>query len=140
MAAITAPFPLTRGRVTALLIGVPVCLALVAYNGFDLVANFGQGRYPVSYTFPANDRSLDVSVAGGQLSIRPTTASRATLAGTARYSLIRSNLTEQTTGGVTRVGYHCALSVGECELDAAVGVPGAMPVSAHTDGGSASVA
>jgi Toastrack DUF4097 len=139
MTASSVPLPLTRGRVTALLIGVPVCLALVLYNGFDLVANFGQGRYPVSYTFPANDRSLDVSVAGGQLAIRPTTASRATLAGTARYSLVRSSLTEHTAGGVTRVGYHCPIPVGECEIDGTVNVPGATPVTAHTDGGDAVV-
>lgn len=139
MTATTVPFPLSRGRVTALLIGVPVCLALVLYNGLDLVANLGEGHYPVSYTFPANDQSLDVSVAGGQLAIRPTTASQATLEGTARYSLIRSTLTEQTVGGVTRVGYHCPMPVGECEVDATVNVPGATPVTAHTDGGDATV-
>jgi len=33
MAAITAPFPMTRGRRAALVIGVPVCLFLVAATG-----------------------------------------------------------------------------------------------------------
>lgn len=139
MTATSAPFPLTRGRVTALLIGVPACLALVLYNGFDLVANLGEAHYPVSYTFPANARSLDVSVAAGQLAIRPTTASRATLAGTARYSLVRSSLTEHTARGVTRVGYHCPIPVGECEVDGTINLPGATPITAHTDGGDAVV-
>ena len=70
MAAITAPFPMTRGRVAALVVGVPVCLALVLYNGLDLVANIGEAHYPVNYVIPPNARSLDVSVAAGQLSIR----------------------------------------------------------------------
>ena len=48
MTATTVPFPMTRGRVAALVVGVPVCLALVLYNGFDLVANFGEAHYPVS--------------------------------------------------------------------------------------------
>ncbi len=139
MTATTVPFPLTRGRVTALLLGVPVCLALVLYNGFDLVANLGEAHYSVSYTFPANARSLDVSLAAGQLAIRPTTAGRATLEGTARYSLVRSTLTEQTAGGVTRIGYHCPIPVGECRVDGTVNVPGATPVTAHTDGGDATV-
>ncbi len=139
MTATAAPFPMTRGRVAALAVGVPICLALVAYNGFDLIANFGEARYPVNYTIPASTRSLNVSVAGGQLSIRPTAASQATLTGTARYSLVRSTLTERTTGGRTSVGYRCAIPTGECELDATVNVPAALPVTANTDGGDAAV-
>lgn len=139
MTATTVPFSLTRGRKAALLIGAPVCLALVLYNGLDLVANLGEGHYPVSYTFPAGARSLDLSLAGGQLAIRPATASRATLAGTARYSLVRSSITEHTSHGVTRLGYHCPMPVGQCEVDGTISVPGATPVTAHTDGGDATV-
>lgn len=134
------PLPLTPGRVAALAIGVPVCLLLVAYTGLELVANFAQGRYAVSYAAPANAKSLSVTTAGGQLSIRPTTAGRATLAGTARYTFIRSTLTESTVGGNTAVGYHCVeFPVGTCALDATISAPAAMPVSANTAGGNGSV-
>jgi hypothetical protein len=139
MAAITAPFPMTRGRVAALVIGVPACLALIGYNGLDLVANFGEANYPVSYAAPPGTRSLDVSVAAGQLSIRHTTAGQATLSGTARYSLVRSKLTERTTGSGTSIGYQCFLPVGDCHLDATINVPAALPVTANTDGGDATV-
>lgn len=139
MAATAAPFPMTRARVAALVIGVPVCLALVAYNGLDLVANIGEAHYPVSYAIPAGARSLNVSVAAGHLTIRPATASQATLTGTARYSLVRSTLTEQATGSGTTVRYHCAIPVGDCQLDATITVPGALPVKADTGGGDAIV-
>jgi hypothetical protein len=139
MAAFTAPFPLTGGRVATLLIGVPLSLALIAYNGLDLVANIGEGHYPVSYAVPRGAKSLDLSAPGGQLAIRPTTAGQATLAGTAHYSLVRSKLTEQTTGDRSSVGYQCLIPVGECALDATINVPVALPVTANTDGGDATV-
>jgi hypothetical protein len=141
MAAISAaPFPLTRGRLAALVIGVPVCLSLIAVNGLSLVANLGEAHYPVNYTVPAGAKSLNVSVASGHLLIKQTTASQATLTGTARYSLIRSKLTEQTTSRGTDVRYHCAIPFGECELDATANVPAGLPVTANTDGGDAEVA
>jgi Toastrack DUF4097 len=136
----TGPLPLTRGRTAALVIGVPVCLLLVAYTGLDLVSTFAEGRYPVSYVAPTSAKSLSVTTAGGQLSIRPTAAGRATLAGAARYTFVRSTLTERTTGGDTAVGYHCTdFPVGTCALDATISAPAAMPVSANTAGGNGSV-
>lgn len=140
MAAISAaPFPLTRGRLAALVVGVPVCLSLIALNGLSLVANLGEAHYPVNYTVPAGAKSLNVSVASGQLLIKPTAASQATLTGMARYSLIRSTVTEQTTSSGTDVRYHCAIPFGECDLDATANVPAGLPVTANTDGGNAEV-
>lgn len=133
--------PLTAGRIAALVIGVPVCLALVANTGFSLLAPFAEGSYHVGYSWsPASTRSVTVNSAGGQLSVQPTTAGRVTLAGTAHYSFIRSTVTEQTAGGDTTVRYHCVtLPSGNCALDATLGVPAGLPVTASTDGGNASV-
>jgi hypothetical protein len=140
MAAISAaPFPLTRGRLAALVIGVPVCLGLIAFDGLSLVANLGEAQYPVNYTVPAPAKSLNVSVAAGQLLIKQTMAGPATLTGTARYSLIRSKVTEQTTSSGTSVGYHCAIPFGDCHLDATIDVPTGLPVTANTSGGNAEV-
>jgi DUF4097 and DUF4098 domain-containing protein YvlB len=134
------PLPLTRGRVAALVIGVPVCLLLVAYTGFDLVASLAEGSYHVSYTAPANAKSLTVNTAGGQVSIKPTTAAAATVAGTARYTFVRATPTEHTVGGNTTVAYHCvSFPVGTCAFDAAVSIPATMPVSVNTAGGDATV-
>jgi hypothetical protein len=132
--------PLTPGRVIALVIGVPVCLALVANTGFSLLAPFAGGSYPVNYPAPASTRSLTVDSSGGQLSVKPATGDRVTLAGTARYSFIKSTLTEHTAGGDTTVSYHCVpLPSGNCALDATALVPAGLPVVASTDGGNASV-
>ena len=135
----TGPLPPTRGRIAALVIGVPVCLLLIASTGLNLVATFGQGRYPVSYAVPASARSLNVTVAGGQVTIRQVAAGQATITGTARYSLVRSKLTERTTSSGTTFGYHCSIPFGDCELDATINDPATLPVSANTDGGNASV-
>jgi DUF4097 and DUF4098 domain-containing protein YvlB len=140
MTAITAPaFPMTRGRRAALVIGVPLCLVLVAYNGLGLLANFGEGKYPVSYTAPASTKALILNVTG-QLTIKPTAASQATLTGTARYSLVRAALADHTSAGTTTLGYGCAVPVGDCELDATVTVPATITtLTASSGGGNATV-
>ncbi len=135
------PIPLTPGRIAVLVVGVPLCLGLIAYNGFNLVANFAEGRYSVSYTAPASTKSLTVSSDGGQLSIKPAATGGATLTGTAHYTFVRSKLTERTAAaGGTALGYHCAESwVGNCALDATISLPATMPVTASTAGGDATV-
>jgi hypothetical protein len=131
---------MTAGRITALVIGVPVCLAIVANTGFSLLTPFAGASYHVSYTAPASTRSLTVDSAGGQVSVQPAEAGRVTLAGTAHYSFIRSTVSERTSGGDTTVSYHCvALPSSNCELDATVGMPAGLPVAVSTDGGNVSV-
>jgi Toastrack DUF4097 len=132
-------FRLTRGRLVALAIGVPVCLLLIANTGLSLVANVGQGSYPVGYTVPAAARSLAVTLSGGQLTVTGAASGPARVAGTAHYSLVRAHLTEGVTAGGARVGYECVFPYGNCDLDAAVTAPAGLPVTAHTDGGDVQV-
>jgi Toastrack DUF4097 len=135
----TTSIPMTGGRRAALVIGVPVCLALVAGTGLSLVADIGEGHYPVNYTAPASTKALTLNVTG-QLTIKPTRASRATLIGTASYSLVRSKLTESTTSSGATVGYHCPLPLGNCGLNATVTVPATVTtLTAHSGGGDATV-
>lgn len=136
----TGRLRLTPGRITALAIGVPVALALLANTALSLLAPFAQGRYHVSYTAPASTRSLSMTSSGGQVSVEPTKGDRVTLTGTARYSFIRSTFSTQVNGGDTAMNYHCApLPTGNCGLDATIGVPAGVPVSVSTDGGDATV-
>jgi hypothetical protein len=132
-------FPLTGGRRAALLVGVPVCLALVAGTGFSLIGDFGEGRYSVSYAAPASTTALTLNVVG-QLTISPTTAGKATLTGTAKYSLAPSKLTESTTGSATTIGYRCPIPTGDCELDATAAVPATVTtLTASSGAGDATV-
>lgn len=138
-AASATSFRMTGGRRAALFFGVPVCLALVAGLAFSLVADLGEGRYPVSYTVPASTKALTLNV-NGQLTIRPTTAGQATLTGTAVYSLARSTVTESTTSAGTTIGYHCPLPFGNCGLDATVTVPATVTMlTASSGAGDATV-
>jgi DUF4097 and DUF4098 domain-containing protein YvlB len=132
-------FRMTGGRRAALFAGVPVCLALVVGLAFSLVADVGEGRYPVHYTAPAGTRALTLNVTG-QLTIRPTTAGQVTLTGTAVYSLARSKVAESSTSAGTTIGYHCPLPLGNCELDATVTVPPTVTaLTASSGGGDATV-
>jgi hypothetical protein len=135
----TTSFPMTGGRRAALVIGVPVCLALVAGTGFSLVADIGEGHYPVSKTVPASTTALTMNVTG-QVTIRPTTASQATLTGTASYSLVRPAVTEHTSAGATTLGYACDIPTGNCGLDATVNVPATVTtLTANSGAGDATV-
>jgi hypothetical protein len=138
-AAGTVRLPLTRGRRAALAVGVPACLLLVAASGLSLVADFGEGSYPVHYTAPAAARSLAVHISGGDLAVQGASSGPATVSGTARYSLARSHVTEDTSADGLSLGYSCPISVGTCSLDAAVRVPAGLPVTVTTGGGDAAV-
>jgi putative adhesin len=132
-------FRMTGARRAALFFGVPVCLALVGGLAFSLVADLGEGRYPVNYTVPASSKALTLNV-NGQLTIRPTTAGQGTLTGTATYSLARSTVTESTTSAGTTIGYRCPLPLGNCGLDATVTVPATVTtLTASSGGGDATV-
>ena len=139
MAATTVPFRMTGGRLAALVIGVPVCLGLVAGTAFSTVTSFAEGKYPVSYTAPAGTRALTLNVTG-QLTIEPTTSSRATLAGTAHYGVVRPTLAEHSSAGATTLGYGCDFPEGNCGLDATVTVPATVTtLTAHSGGGNDTV-
>jgi hypothetical protein len=140
MAAISATsFRMTGGRRAALIVGVPVCVALVASTAFSLVTSLGEGKYPVNYSVPATTTALTLNVTG-QLTIKPTAARQATLAGTATYSVVRAALAGHTSGGTTTLGYGCAFPTGNCGLDATVTVPATVTtLTANSGGGDATV-
>ena len=140
MAAISATsFRMTGGRRAALIVGVPVCVALVASTAFSLVTSLGEGKYPVNYSVPATTTALTLNVTG-QLTIKPTAARQATLTGTATYSVVRAALAGHTSGGTTTLGYGCAFPTGNCGLDATVTVPATVTtLTANSGGGDATV-
>jgi hypothetical protein len=132
----TTGLPLTRARILALAIGVPVCLALTGWGGLNLVAQVGQGHFPVSYTFPASAGRLTVAVNGGDVLLQQVAGGQAKLAGTAHYNLVRPGLTEHTSADNAAFGYNCVLPVGNCGLDATMSVPPRTAVSLSTGGGN----
>jgi len=129
--------PLTRARRIALVVGVPLCLLLTAYTGLSLVADVGQGHFPVNYALPAGTGKATVSVSGGDVTVRQAAGTDARLTGTATYSLIRPDLkTRHITGGVA-IRYNCMVPAGNCGLDATLSVPAQTVASVSTGGGDA---
>jgi Putative adhesin len=130
-----AALPLTPARRVALLIGVPVCLALTGFAGLNIAALFGRGYTHFSHAFPASTRRLSVTASGGNVVLKQVAAGPARLSGTGYYSLIRPNLTESTSADSAAFGYPCELPIGDCGLNMTVGVPAGTAVTISTGGG-----
>jgi Putative adhesin len=126
--------PLTTGRRVALAIGVPLCLALTANTGFDIVANVGRGKVPVSYHIPPGARRVSVTASGGNVLLRQG-GGQPSLVGTGSYSLVRPDVTERFAAGEATFGYGCPVPEGTCELNATLSVPAGTAVSVSTGGG-----
>jgi Putative adhesin len=131
-----AALPLTPARRVALLVGVPVCLALTGFAGLNIAALFGRGYIHFSHTFPASTRRLSVTASGGDVVLKQVATGPARLSGSGYYSLIRPNLTESTSAGRAAFGYPCELPIGDCGLSMTVDVPAGTAVTISTGGGN----
>jgi Toastrack DUF4097 len=128
---------MTPGRWAALVIGVPIALALIAWTGFSFIANLGRGSFPVNYAIPVHDGQLVASTGGGDITVRQdqVTSGTARLTGTVQYSLIRPRLTVSGTG----VSLRCRIPTGNCALNAALDVPLNTAVQLTSGGGNMQV-
>jgi len=131
---------MTLARYAALAIGVPACLALTGWVGFNIVAQIGVGSFSVRYAIPASAGRLDVNFGGGDIRLQQVAGGPAELTGTARYSLSRPAFTARAIPGGMAFGYNCTNVVGECGFSAAISVPTGIAASLWTDGGNATVA
>jgi hypothetical protein len=115
--------PLTRGRVLALIIGVPPALALIGWTALTGVAFAGQGSYPVNLDVRATGHTAGVSVDSANMTVVEGAPGRLRLTGTAHYSIVRSSVTwHRTRSGVT-VDSHCRFPTGVCSADFTVAIP-----------------
>ena len=119
----TERLPMTRGRVLALVIGLPLALILIGWTALNAVAFAGQGSYPVHLDLPVTGGTAGVSVDSGNLTVGPGAAGRLRLAGTAHYSLVRSSVTWQRTRSGVTVESRCPLPTGVCSVDFTVAIP-----------------
>jgi hypothetical protein len=130
-----AALPLTPARRVALLIGVPACLAVTGFTGFDLIAMVGQGHFHFSHTFAATTRQLSVTDAGGNVVLEQAATGPARLSGSGYYSIVRPNFTEHATATSAVFGIDCNFPVGRCGLDMTVSVPTGTAATVSTGGG-----
>jgi Toastrack DUF4097 len=129
-----AALPMTPGRWIALLAGVPIALALIAFTAFSLVSGIGQASYPVHGTIPLENGHLVASTNGADITLHQDQASSGTalLTGTVQYSLVRPKFTVIGTD----VSLDCHIPAGNCGLNATLDVPADTAVDMTTGGGN----
>jgi hypothetical protein len=132
-----AALPLTPARRVALLVGVPVCLALTGFAGLNIVALVAKGRIPFSHVFPVDARQLSVSLGGGGNAVlEQVAAGPARLSGYGYYSFVRPTITERTSADSAAFGYRCSsFPIGTCSLNATLSVPAGTAVTISSGGG-----
>jgi putative adhesin len=119
----TTPLRMTRGRALALLLGVPVALALIAWTGLTEVAYAGLGSYPVRLAVLVPGNTVNLSVGAADVQLTQAAGSTLRLAGKASYSLIRSDVTWHTTPSGVIVSPRCHFFIGICSFSFHAVVP-----------------
>src|SRR5215831_18174057 len=112
----STPLPMTRGRLLALLLGVPVAFALIAWTGLTEVAYAGLGSYPVRLAVPVQGSTVNLSAGAADVQVTQAAGNTLWLAGKATYSLVRSNITWRTTQSGVIVSPQCHFFLGICSF------------------------
>jgi len=115
--------PLTKGRVLALVIGVPLVLAIIGWSALTAVAFAAQDNYPVRVNLPVPGGTVNFSVDSGDVTVGQAAGGRLVATGTAHYSLVRSTVARSVTATGTTVSSHCHFVAGECFFNYRVGLP-----------------
>jgi Putative adhesin len=115
--------PLTRGRVLALVIGVPLVLAVIGWSALTEVAFAGQASYPVRVNLPVHGGTVSFSVDAGNVTVSQTAGHRLVATGTAHYSLVHSAVIRQVTASGVSVSSQCRFVTGQCSFNYQVGLP-----------------
>jgi hypothetical protein len=128
---------MTPGRWVALVIGVPIALALIGWTGFSFVANLGRASFPVNLTIPVQGGHLVANVGGGDITVHQDRArsSQARLTGTVQYSLFRPRFTVSGTN----INVSCRFPVNNCGLDTTLDVPANTAIDLTSSGGNMQV-
>jgi hypothetical protein len=112
----STPLPMTKGRRLALLFGVPIALALIAWTALTEVAYAGLGSYPVLLAVPVHGSTVSLSAGAADVQVTQAAGSTLRLTGKARYSLVRSTVTWQTTPSGVIVSPQCHFITGICSF------------------------
>lgn len=119
----STPLRMTRGRVLALLLGVPLALALIAWAGLTEVAFAGLGSYPVHLSVPVRGSTVTFSAGAANVQVTQAKSSRLRLTGKASYSLVRSTVTWQATPSGVIVTPQCHFITGVCSFNFSAVMP-----------------
>jgi hypothetical protein len=135
----TLPLPLTAGRRVALAVGVPLALLTIGWTALTAVALVGEGSYRVNLDLPAHGHTVTVAVDSGDVSISPAAGNQIRVRGTARWALIRSRVTWQSTSSGVVVRSRCQQPTGSCSFDYRVTLPGSLTTVISSGSGDVTV-
>lgn len=119
----SAPLPMTPGRIVALVIGVPLAMLVIGSTAVHEIAWAAQASYPVSLNLPVRGGAVTIAVDSGRLRVGPTADDRLRLTGTAHYSIARSRVTWSSTASGVSVNSQCRFPMGPCSFDYQIAVP-----------------
>ena len=128
---------MTPGRWLALVIGVPIALALIGWTGFSFIASLGRGSFPVQVTIPVHDGHLVANTGGGDITVHQGQAGsgEARLVGTVQYSLVRPRFTVRGSD----INVDCHFPNDNCGLNATLDVPAHTALQLTSGGGNMQV-
>ena len=136
----TDRLPMTRGRVLALVIGLPLALILIGWTALTAVAYAGQASYPVRLSVPVHGSTVSFSADDADVRVTQAPGSQLLLTGTAHYSIIRSTVTWHNTQSGVIVTPRCHFVVGNCSFDFHAVVPGGKRALISTGSGNVTLA
>jgi hypothetical protein len=125
-----APMTMTAPRRAALILGVPVTLAIFAAFACNAVAQTYQVGYHVHLSAPTGGQGSRVSIDNADATISPGVGSRITVGGTLRGSLARPAFSSRPTASGLALHSSCQLGfIGSCTMTYDISVPRGLPVS-----------
>jgi hypothetical protein len=134
----TQRLPMTPGRVTALVIGAPVALAIIFAVAASIVANFGEDSIPVDQTIALQGTTAAVTVDNPDITLSASAAPgrlvrvRGELTG----AFIRPEFDLRATAEGVTMSSHCVIPTGSCTGSLDVTVPAGLPVLASDANGN----
>jgi hypothetical protein len=140
MTMATTPLPMTRSRRTALIIGVPLALALIAAlipvwarAALQFAAFHDQVGYTVRLHAPVRDGQVRVSVGNGNMVFRTSPNAREiSVLGHLSGPLARPTFSHPSKAGALDLNAACNAPFGICNLNFTVTAPAGLPVRLNT--------
>jgi Putative adhesin len=135
----SVPLRMTPARWVVLALALPVALALIGWTGFSLVGLVAKGSYPFSYAVPVHNGQVNVTLNGGNVTLRQVSGSAAQVTGIVQYGLFRPGISESAAPGGVYVGVNCDAINSNCGANATLDVPARTAVTVSSDGGDIGV-
>ena len=131
---------MTPGRVTALVLGVPVAVALICAIAISIVAEFGEDSIHVDQAMTLPAQTAGVTVDGlANMTLHTSTGvpGRVQVRGTVRGAFVRPAFGLRRTARGVVISNSCSVPTGTCsgDLDVQMTVPPGLPIVASNTNG-----